>query len=130
MEKNSYIAAGLLVLVIGFGVGYIARGDQTPSMNNHQMADGRMMGNATMPGDMGGAMDSMMAVLDGKTGDAFDKAFLSEMIMHHQGAVVMAQAALQYANHKEIKDMAQAIITAQTTEIQQMKAWGTTWYTN
>ena len=73
-------------------------------------------------------MDDRRGGLQGKTGDAFDQAFLSEMIMHHQGAVVMAQAALQNAKHQEIKDMARAIISAQTSEINQMQMWGKSWY--
>jgi uncharacterized protein (DUF305 family) len=79
-------------------------------------------------GGMGGAMDDMMAGLQGKTGDEFDKEFLSEMIVHHQGAVSMAQAALQSAKHQEIKDMAQKIISAQTSEITQMQTWEKSWY--
>lgn len=77
---------------------------------------------------MQGEMDAMMAGLAGKTGDDFDKAFLSEMIMHHEGAVYMAEAALQSAKHEEIKNMARAIISAQTSEINQMKGWQKMWY--
>ena len=73
-------------------------------------------------------MTSMTQGLEGKTGDAFDQAFLSEMIVHHQGAVVMAEAALRDANHQEIKDLAQGIITAQNSEIQKMQEWQTAWY--
>jgi heat shock protein HslJ len=77
---------------------------------------------------MHGAMADMMAALDGKTGDVFDKAFLSEMIVHHEGAVEMAEAALRSAKHDEIKELATAIITAQTTEIAQMRSWQEAWY--
>lgn len=73
-------------------------------------------------------MDDMMSGLQDKTGDDFDKAFLSEMIMHHQGAVEMAEAALQSAKHQEIKDMARTIISTQTSEINQMQTWGKSWY--
>jgi uncharacterized protein (DUF305 family) len=73
-------------------------------------------------------MNDMATSLEGKTGDEFDKAFLNEMIMHHEGAVVMAQMARQHAQHQEIKDMAEDIITAQTGEIDQMKAWQKVWY--
>jgi uncharacterized protein (DUF305 family) len=48
--------------------------------------------------------------------------------MHHQGAVQMAQAALQNAKHQEIKDLAQNIITAQNKEIAEMKQWQQQWY--
>lgn len=69
-------------------------------------------------------MDDMMTNLQGKTGDEFDKAFLSEMITHHQGAISMAQLA---ATHQEVKDLATAIVSAQTSEISQMEAWQKSW---
>lgn len=125
MNSNT-LAVGLLVLIVGFGAGYFARGSQMPMAGQHMMPGGGMMHDSGM--GMGGAMDSMTMDLRGKTGDEFDKAFLAGMIVHHEGAVEMAQMALQYAKHQEIKDMAQAIISAQTTEINQMKAWGKSWY--
>lgn len=86
----------------------------------------------TMPEGHTMTMDSMIASmnaeLEGKTGDEFDKAFLKEMTAHHMGAVQMAELALQHANHAEIKNMAQAIISAQNAEIDQMKQWQTAWY--
>ncbi len=78
--------------------------------------------------DMGSTMSGMTAGLSGKTGDEFDKAFLAEMTVHHEGAVSMAEAALASAKHQEIKTMAQAIITAQNGEIAQMKEWQKNWY--
>ncbi len=126
MEKNQHIVIALLILIIGFGGGYIVRGGEAPEAGKHMMPNGMMMNNNGM--GMDNAMDDMMAGLQGKTGDDFDRAFLSEMIMHHQGAVAMAQAALKNASHAEIKNMAQAIITAQTTEIDQMMLWGRNWY--
>ncbi len=73
----------------------------------------------------------MMNALNTKTGDAFDKAFLEQMIMHHQSAINMAAPGKINAQHKEVKDLTVAIITAQTKEIQQMKQWQKNWgYTN
>lgn len=126
MEKNNVLVVGLLVLIIGFGAGYVARGSQVPEAGSHVMSDGSMMGDNGM--GMGNAMDDMMEGLQGKKGDDFDKAFLSEMIVHHEGAVSMAKAALTDAKHPELKQMAQNIISAQTTEIQQMRAWEKAWY--
>lgn len=124
-KQTVLIVAVLIALVAGFSGGYLVRGGQVQD-GMHMMPGGGMMHDNGM--GMGNAMDDMMAGLQGKAGDEFDQAFLSEMIMHHQGAVVMAQAALQSAKHQEIKDMAQAIISAQTTEINQMRAWGKSWY--
>lgn len=127
MEKNKIVVL-LVVLAVGVGIGYFWGGSNTgyPQANQHMMQDGSMMHNSTM--GMGDAMSGMMAGLYGKTGDEFDRAFLLEMIMHHEGAVVMAQAALRDAKHQEIKDMANDIISAQTREINQMREWLNDWY--
>jgi uncharacterized protein (DUF305 family) len=92
----------------------------------HMMANGQTMAGTSMT--MKDEMTSMNAALQGKTGDAFDQEFLSEMILHHKGAVQMAQFALQSAKHKEIKDLAQNIISAQNIEISQMQNWQKNWY--
>jgi uncharacterized protein (DUF305 family) len=73
------------------------------------------------------SMNDMTTALARTSGAAFDAAFLSEMTTHHQGAIAMAQLALTSSTHKEIQDMAHAIITAQTSEIAQMKTWQTQW---
>jgi len=126
MDKQTVlIAAVLIALVAGFGSGYAVRGNQVKE-DSHMMSGGTMMHNNGM--GMGNAMDDMMSGLENKTGDDFDRAFLLEMTMHHQGAVKMAEAALRSAKHQEIKDMAQAIISAQTSEIEQMQMWGKSWY--
>jgi uncharacterized protein (DUF305 family) len=119
------IGVALIALLIGAGGGYALAAPKTP--DTHMMASGDMM-HGSMHSGMEGEMDAMMAGLAGKSGDDFDKAFLSEMIMHHEGAVDMAEAALQSARHEEIKDMASAIIAAQTSEIDQMKGWQKAWY--
>ncbi len=73
------------------------------------------------------SMDDMVNSLKGKTGDDFDKAFIAGMIDHHQGAIDMANLAKQYAGHDEIRTMADAIISAQTSEIIQMREWQKSW---
>ena len=57
----------------------------------------------------------------------FDKAFIEEMIPHHQMAVMMATMLLQGTNRPEMKQLAQDIIAAQTKEINQMRQWYTDW---
>lgn len=73
------------------------------------------------------SMDDMMAELEGKTGDDFDKAFIEMMIPHHEGAIEMARAAQRSAKHQEIKDMAEDIISAQQSEIDMMRGWQQAW---
>jgi uncharacterized protein (DUF305 family) len=48
--------------------------------------------------------------------------FLTAMIPHHRGAIEMAQIALRYSTDRQTRRLAQKIITAQETEIVQMKA--------
>ena len=80
-----------------------------------------------MMGDDEMSMGGMVNTLSGKTGDEFDKAFIEQMIPHHQGAIEMAKQAKANALHQEIKDMADDIISAQTSEINMMKSWQSSW---
>jgi uncharacterized protein (DUF305 family) len=66
-------------------------------------------------------------MLKGKTGDDFDKAFIEQMIVHHQGAIDMANLAKQNAKHDEIKKLSDDIVTAQTKEINEMTSWQQQW---
>ena len=84
------------------------------------------------------AMPATTAEADGMAGmdhggmamsDApYDAQFIDSMIMHHQGAIDMANEALEQAERQEIKDLAANIIKAQEAEIAQMKEWRTQWY--
>ncbi len=58
----------------------------------------------------------------------YDLRFIEAMIPHHEGAIAMAQDALQKTEHAEIRDLAQAILAAQRAEIEQMEQWKLDWY--
>ncbi len=77
--------------------------------------------------DMGGDMVEMQNKLQGLKGEEYDKEFLKQMILHHEQAVEMSQYAATNAKHQEIKDLASAVISAQTKEIEQMKQWQKDW---
>lgn len=127
MEKHSrFIIFGLAGLLVGIAVGYAVGANGKVNTAMHQMPNGEMV--ADHGSSMDHAMDDIMMALQGKTGDAFDKAFLTEMIMHHEGAVVMSQAVLEKGKHEELKQLSKNIIAAQTTEIEQMKKWLKDWY--
>lgn len=99
-----------------------------PSTSADSMMDHGSMGAIDHSGmDMTSDMDGMMVELDGKTGDEFDKAFIEQMIMHHQSAIDMAAPGEKNAQHQELKGLTKSIVFAQTNEIQQMKQWQKDW---
>ncbi len=63
-----------------------------------------------------------------QTAGTIDKHFIEQMIPHHEGAIAMANLALQKAKHSEIKTLAQEILKAQTSENQEMRSWYQDWF--
>ncbi len=128
---NKAILYGVIGLLLGIGLATYAASNAVNTGNAAMM---QMMGirgqmnqeQNTMMG-MNSSMDDMMSSMTDKSGDEFDKAFMSAMIVHHQGAIDMAKQAEMKAKHAEIKTMATAIIEAQSREINQMNAWAETW---
>ena len=69
-------------------------------------------------------MSSMMGMMgEHKMAGDTDKDFLSMMIVHHQGAIDMANVEIKYGTDAEIKKMAEDVVKKQTAEISQMKEW-------
>lgn len=72
---------------------------------------------------------SMMMTMDlGAADTQFDLRFINAMIPHHQGAVTMAQDALNKSKRPEIQKLANNIIASQKVEISQMEQWRKAWY--
>jgi uncharacterized protein (DUF305 family) len=65
------------------------------------------------------AEEDALAALDGR---AFDKAWLEQMIIHHQGAVAMATSEVATGSDAKAKAIAANVATVQTKEITEMKA--------
>jgi uncharacterized protein (DUF305 family) len=87
-----------------------------PSMNHSGHSGG-----SGMEG-MAGMMDKDdMDKLTKASGKDFDAMFLTMMVEHHEGAVQMATTEKQKGRYQPATKMADAIITAQNAEIQQMK---------
>lgn len=63
----------------------------------------------------------MMRDLSKLSGAALDKVFLEDMIMHHMGAIMMAESVQPYIENQEITDLTKAIKETQTVEITLMK---------
>jgi predicted outer membrane protein len=75
LKRHTAISIGILIIGITFGylLNEVCNDKETyrpqAQVQNHSMH---------------GEMNDMMKGLEGKTGDEFDKAFLKEMIVHHE----------------------------------------------
>lgn len=97
-------------------------GSPTPDTSQHSMM-------AMLEAMPVGTMDEMMHEMDAATQVAVfcsasdpDLAFIDQVIPHHQMAIDVSEIALERAEHPEIKETAQAVITAQQTEIDELTA--------
>lgn len=84
---------------------------QSAEMEGH---DGMSMG--------GMATDAQMTELEAAQSADFDRLFVDLMIAHHQGAVDMAEEEQAEGQNAEAIALADAIITAQTAEIETLEA--------
>ena len=70
----------------------------------------------------GGMQDDQdMNTLKAARGADFDQMWLTMMIAHHQGAVTMAQDVLATTSNADVKDLANAVVGGQKTEIATMQ---------
>lgn len=129
MQKESilYGIIGILVGVVlmGFTATYAVNNEHKSLMNMMGMNTKQETQTIKQSKDM--SMSEMATMLQGKTGDEFDQAFISEMIVHHQGAIDMAKLAKDNAKHDEIKSLANDILAAQSKEIDMMQTWQAQW---
>ena len=125
--KRATILAFLTFILGGLIVGTICAHHRNYTYGEErEIKNGKMMNHDSK--NMTNMMEDMSMNLQGKTGDQFDKAFLSEMTEHHLGAITMANQVLAKSNRPELIKLAQDIIAAQTKEINQMKMWKDTWF--
>ena len=72
--------------------------------------------------DMGGMLsEDELTKLTNSSGSEFDKLWLTGMINHHDGAIHMSNMILD-AQNLDIKAFGEAIVQAQSAQIEQMKA--------
>ena len=144
-KNNSTIIIGLLALIVGLLLGYFfavgasgngVAGGMRGMMN---MMDGDSMheemkehqyGEELIDGDgaMSHAMDEMMLGFRGLEGEAYEEMFLRGMIVHHLGAIEMAEELLKQTDRPELVTLGNNIIKAQTEEVAMMKGWLNSWF--
>jgi uncharacterized protein (DUF305 family) len=74
----------------------------------------------TGQGMPGLATSDELQALSQKQGAAFDRQFLALMARHHQGAVVMARFASEFAEQEVVRNVANTMATEQRQELAQL----------
>jgi uncharacterized protein (DUF305 family) len=136
-NKNQTIIIGLLSLIVGLLFGYFFG---TNTMNPRQYLGGESMYGEmeeymyedkiiSEDGAMIHAMDEMMLGFRGLNGEAYEEMFLRGMIVHHIGAISMAEELLEQTERPELIGLANDIIKSQSSEVEMMKDWLGGWFT-
>lgn len=134
--KNNVLIIGLLALIVGLLLGYFFGSSAMPHRdffrgeNMYEEMGEHMYGDEIIDSDgtMQHMMEEMMLVGRGQTGEAYEEAWLRGMIVHHLGAIAMAEQLLEETDRPELETLANAIITSQSAEVEQMKGWLNTWF--
>ena len=76
--------------------------------------------------DHGSMMSGMLTPeqldsLSTQRGPAFDAAWAAAMIAHHEGAIDMANDVLKDGRHPDVRELATAIVAAQSAEIETLR---------
>jgi len=128
---NTFARTGAAALTAALAFTLAACGTTTstttaPSTTSAGAATGTMMSEPMMSGS-GSAMMSTPAAGASGEHNAADLTFAQMMIVHHQGAIEMADLATDRAANTQVKELATRIKAAQDPEIQQMQTWLTAW---
>lgn len=106
--------AFILLLPLAVAAGLIGCDDDEDGLKTQAHDDNQMM---AIMHDMSAEMDAMQM-----TGDA-DHDFAAMMVMHHQGAIDMANKELEKGNVETLRTMAQQIIDKQEAEQNELNSF-------
>jgi uncharacterized protein (DUF305 family) len=116
------LAAALILTACG-GAGGGQQGSGSGAHGEHGMAENGGMDHDQMDhGSMGMGSGGMARQMVMENGKYSDEAFIDAMVPHHQGAIAMANVALENAEHEEIKELSRNIVSTQHAEIEELKA--------
>ena len=115
--KKTFISGSLALLVVA----YSALASAQTVADNAAQSDPQTT-EASFMAENQAAMSKMMKDMMVKPSGNVDADFTAMMIPHHQGAVAMAKAELQYGHNRKLRRIARNIIAGQTQQIGAMKA--------
>lgn len=119
MQKNKYtiivIATIVVIAIAGIAVYAFSRNDVDKNQPSNSQSTAE---DVTTEGT--NKFASLM-------GEAYDEAFIADMLAHHEGALNMSEIAGAATERKEILDLSQSIIQTQAQEIIKMQAFQAEW---
>lgn len=114
-RKMAFVVIATLVLIAAGATGYaLTRDGSHGSMTAADGMDGMDHSSS------GGAIET--------NGQPYDRAFIDNMVPHHEGAVAMAKIVIAKGTRADVEQLAAQVIAAQNSEIQRMKAWRNEWF--
>jgi uncharacterized protein (DUF305 family) len=114
MLLNKTVHGLIFISVLALGAPWVGRGLRAESASHVKNTDPSVH-----------AAHSMSL---GPADESFDLRFIDAMVPHHEGAVIMAEEALEKSERPEILQLAAAIVASQQAEIDQMRSWREQWY--
>ena len=113
------LAVYVTFLVLGSGISQQAYTDACCTQQNFQFGQrGRMRPGMMGPGMMGTTADLINSEYE----------YLVHMIPHHEEAIFTANILKENTEREEMKQFAEAIISTQSYEAEQMRKWLSAWY--
>lgn len=114
------LTAGVLATALaGGGIGWGVAAASSAGRSGQAMTAGGM---PMMGGQPGGAMGEF------SQDEPFDLQFIDQMTAHHRGALMSTEAMIADSDRPELRQLAAAIESSQTAQIEQMQAWRAQWY--
>lgn len=77
-----------------------------------------------------GTYQPMMVDMNSKMNLELDQSYISGMVKHHKGAIIMAKKVLTVTETGDIKILANNIVTSQATEVETLNNWLNTKFKN
>ena len=129
--KRYTTSLGLLALLFAVALALVScasAGTSSSAQQDSSEQDSGEESNDDMQGidhsnmDMGskGMMNASEMLMEG--GEYSDERFIDAMVPHHQGAIAMAEVALENAEHPELLQLAENVISTQQAEIEELRS--------
>lgn len=113
IHMDQGVESGRIVQLLRlFGEAETNESDQVMGWMGHPMQMDMMPGLAS---------DEQLKQLHNARGKEADTLFATLMIAHHEGGLDMARHAREHARNPEVRDLADAMVTAQTGEIAELR---------